>query len=165
MSKKLKAKNSTPASTWTIVFVIFVIVVVIIIVVIIILVFVFVLVFVLFFFEDTPLRLSDLGCQFLRLVRPQQHFFLLADAVLPQGEELFVEQEHAVLAAGLNAGVDAIDLVLAYQVLNGGRHHHHLKSSHQPFAFSRQNCLGQHSDERRRQLRANLVLLLLGEHV
>ena len=41
-----------------------------------------------------------------------------------------------MLAAGLDAGVDAVDLVLADQVLDGGRDHHHLVGGDQAFAAS-----------------------------
>src|SRR5438067_2053659 len=91
------------------------IVVLVVIIIIIVIVFVFVLVL-LVIGQEAALGLADLVRQFLRLGGPHQRLLLLDQAVLPQLEQAFVEQEHAVLAAGLDAGVDAVRFVLADQV-------------------------------------------------
>src|SRR5207247_1590405 len=123
------------------------IIVIVVVVVILVILIVFIL---LILVEQAALGLADLGGQLLRLGRPQQHLFLLDNPVLPQFEEVLVEQEHAVLAAGLDAGVDAVRLVLADEVLDGGRDHHHLVGGDQPLRLFRQKGLRQHSDQRRR---------------
>src|SRR5262249_39729954 len=85
-----------------------------------------VLLFLLVLVPLAAFGLGDLGGQVGRLAGPQQALLLLDHAVLPQLEQALVEQEHAVAASRLDAGVDAVSLVLADQVLDGRRHHHHL---------------------------------------
>src|SRR4029077_8304580 len=80
-------------------------------------------------------------------------------------EQAFVEQEHAVLAAGLDAGVDAVRLVFANEVHDGGRDDHHFVGGDHALGLFGKQGLGQHADEGGRQLSADLVLLLLGKHV
>src|SRR5262249_35833599 len=153
-SRFLPATN-LPATPRLVVFLVVVLVVILLVLVLVLFVF-------LFFVQFAALGLGNLVGQFLRMGGAHQHFFLLAGAFFPQLEQHLVEQEHAVLAARLDGGVNAIRFVLADQVLNGRRHHHHLEGRHQPLGLARQNGLGQHADQRRRELRPNLVLLLLG---
>src|SRR5262249_47930194 len=84
------------------------------------------------------LVLGHLGGQLGGLVGPHQRLFLLHRLGLPQLEQGLVQQEHAVLAAGLDAGVDAVGLVLTDQVLDGGGDHHHLEGGHQPLGLAGQ---------------------------
>jgi hypothetical protein len=62
------------------------------------------LVFVFLFgvFEEALLGQLDLLVEFARLVGPDDHVPLLADPVLPEIEQGFVEQLHAVLLSGLD---------------------------------------------------------------
>ena len=50
-------------------------------------------------------------------------------------------------------------------MLDGGGHHHHLVGGDQPVGLLGQQRLRQHADQGGRQLRADLVLLFLGEDV
>src|SRR5262245_28383364 len=150
-------RSAPPARRRLVVLVLLVLVVVV--------VFLVVVVLVVLLVVHAALGQGDLRRQLRRLRRLQQYLLFFTLAVLPQPEQTLVEQEHAVLAPGLNAGVDAVDLVLADQVLDGRRHHHHLEGGHQPGGLARQDRLRQDADQRGRELRPHLVLLFLGEHV
>src|SRR5262249_29240681 len=63
--------------------------------------------------EDAALGVGDLLGQVAGVVGTQQHFFLLADAIFPEPKQAFVEEEHAVFPPRLDAGIDAVNLVLA----------------------------------------------------
>src|SRR4051812_10881616 len=85
-------------------------IIVIVIVVIIVVVVIVVVIILVFAFLVGPLALLGLGDlvgQFRGPHGPHQGLFLLDQAFLPQPEQALVHQEHAVLAAGLDRGVDA----------------------------------------------------------
>src|SRR5262249_35719966 len=149
----------------TLVFFLLVLVLILILFVVLALLVVILVVRVLLFLVHAALGLGDLGGQLGRLVGTQQDLFLLHTAVAPQLEHTLGEQEHAMLAAGLDRRVDAVGLVFADQVLHGGRDDKHLVSGDQAFRLARQQGLREDADQGGGQLRADLGLLLLGEHV
>src|SRR2546429_867121 len=93
-----------------------VVVIVFVLVLILVFVFIFIFVFILvifFFIQLAALGQHDAVGELAGLLRFGHHFFLFADAGAPEPEQHFVEQEHALFAAGLNAGIDAVRFVLA----------------------------------------------------
>ena len=92
-----------------------------------------------------------------------QAVFLRDQAFPPQVENVVVEQHHAVPRTGLNRRRDAENLVLANQVGDAGRHDQRFERRHAPAADFLQQLLAQDADDRRRQLRANLFLLVRRE--
>jgi len=75
-------------------------------------------------------------------------------------EQAFVQQKHAVLSGRSGAGIDAIHLVFADQVLDGGRHPI-IRGGHQGRRLLGQKRLRQHADQSRWRAECDLVLLFL----
>src|SRR5271157_6196254 len=69
-----------------------------------------------FVVEDSLLGVLDPRSQVVGFARLVYDLGLLDQALLPEVEKALVEQDHAVLAAGLDRRVDAVRLVLADQV-------------------------------------------------
>src|SRR5262249_11708953 len=90
---KLRSPAAGPAARLVVVIVLVVVLVIVVLVVILVLVLV-----------HAALGLGDLGRQVARLGGPHQDLLLVHQAVAPQAEQALVQQEHAVLAAGLDAG-------------------------------------------------------------
>ena len=120
---------------------------------------------VFFVVENAALRFGDAGRQIVGHVGFGQHVLLGDLAILPQGKQRIIQQDHAHLGPGLDGGRDAKGLVLANQVADGRRHDQHFVSRAAATADLGQQRLRQHADDRRRQLRADLFLLTRGEHV
>src|SRR5271157_954624 len=66
-----------------------------------------------FVVEDSLLEVLDPRSQVVGFARLVHDLVFLDQALLPEVEKALVEQDHAVLAAGLDRRVDAVRLVLA----------------------------------------------------
>ena len=107
---------------------------------------------------DAPFGVDDPLGQVVRVVGLGQHVLDRALLLLPQLEQGVVHQLHAVLGPGLDRRTDAEHLVLADQVGDAGGDHQDFVGGTPAAADPRQQRLGQDADDRRGQLRADLVL-------
>ena len=94
-----------------------------------------------------------------------KNLFLFHLTGFPQAEERLIEEEHAFLAPGLDARVDAVSLVLADEVGDGWGDHHHFVGRHHALGFLGHEALRKHADECRGKLGSDLVLRLLREDI
>ena len=96
--------------------------------------------------------------QFVGQVRLHDHVLFLAQPVLPECEEVIVEQLHAVLPPGLDRRVDPEGLVLANQVANRRGDDQRFVCRATSATDSWQQGLRDHANQRTGQLGADLVL-------
>ena len=88
------------------------------------------------------------------------------NVIIPgNAEDVVVEELHPELVPGLNRGVNTERFVFADKVRDSGRNDEHFVSGDAAPLNAREELLRQNADNRRRQLRADLLLLVRRENV
>ena len=108
--------------------------------------------------HDAAFGVDDAFRQIIRALCLCEDVFHCAFFLAPQFEQCIVHQLHAELCTGLNCRRDAEGFVFTNQIRNARRHDQNFVRRAPTTADPGQQRLGDHRDQRTRQLSPNLIL-------
>ena len=120
---------------------------------------------ILFVLKDATQSVGDALGELVGVLRLGQHILLRHLLLAPQLKEAVVEELHAEFAARLNGRVDSKGFIFTDQIADGRRANEDLISRDATAADLRQQCLRDHADDGRGELRAHLLLLVGGKGI